>query len=79
MSKVPIFTNGSRTHGTFLIQLKISGKQGSHSGLENGRAFSSQKKTGNFDQAGKVGENLTKYWKTRGISDKCYFSVIFIK
>ena len=33
-----------------------------------GRHFQS----GNFEQSGKVRENLTKYWKSPGISDKCY-------
>ena len=31
-----------------------------------------EKKSGNFDQTGKVRENHTKYWKTEGISDKYY-------
>ena len=35
--------------------------------------------SGNFEETGKVGENLTKYWKIQGISDKCHllFLVIF--
>ena len=46
--------------------------QGSHldwKTWENGKAFSSQ---------GKVGENLTKYWKSQGISDKCYLLFLAI-
>ena len=41
-----------------------------------GRYFPVRKKSGNFEKTGKVGENLTKYWKIQGISDKyviCYF------
>ena len=28
--------------------------------------------SGNFKQIGKVSENHIKYWKTQGISDKCF-------
>ena len=37
-----------------------------------GRNFPVRKKSGNFEQTGKVKENQTKYWKTPGISDKFY-------
>ena len=37
-----------------------------------GRHFPVGEKFGNFEQTGKVGENHTKYWKTKGISDICY-------
>ena len=37
-----------------------------------GRHFAVREKSGNSDQTGKVRENHTKYWKTEGISDKCY-------
>ena len=40
--------------------------------MEKWEAFSSQGKSGNFKQTGKVRENHTKYWKTQGISDKYY-------
>ena len=30
-----------------------------------GRHFPVREKSGNFEQAGKVGENHTKYWKTQ--------------
>ena len=46
--------------------------QDSYLGWENGRAFSSQGKVREFEQTGKVMENHTNYWKTQGISDKCY-------
>ena len=44
-----------------------------------GRHFPVKEKSGNFGQTGKVRENHTKYWKTPGITDKCYllFLVIF--
>ena len=32
-----------------------------------GRHFPVREKSGNFEQTGKVRENHTKYWKTRGI------------
>ena len=38
-----------------------------------GRHFPVREKTGNFKQTGKVGENHTKYWKSQGSSDKCYY------
>ena len=46
-----------------------------------GRHFPVRGKSGNFEQTGKVRENHTKYWKTQGISDKCYlfFSDIEMK
>ena len=40
--------------------------------LENRKAFSSQGKSWNFEQTGKVRENHTKYWNIQGISDKCF-------
>ena len=44
-------------------------------GLENWEGIF---QSGNFEQAGKVEENHTKYWNTLGISDKCFgFLVIF--
>ena len=46
--------------------------RGSHSDWKNGKAFSSQGRPGNFERTGKVRENHTKYWKTQGISEKCY-------
>ena len=44
-----------------------------------GRHFPVREKSGNFEHTGKVRENCTKYWKTRGIWDKYYliFLVIF--
>ena len=43
------------------------------------RNFPVSEKSVNFEQTGKVRENHIKYWKTQGISDKCYliFLVIF--
>ena len=32
-----------------------------------GRHFPVREKSGNFEQTGKVRENHTKYWKTKGI------------
>ena len=32
-------------------------------------------KSGNFKQTGKIRKNHTKYWKTQGISNKCYYFV----
>ena len=43
-----------------------------------GRHFPVREKSGNFDQTGKVRENHTKYWKTEGISDKCYLLFLVI-
>ena len=37
-----------------------------------GRYFPVREKSGNFEQTGKVRRNSTKYWKTQGISGKCY-------
>ena len=37
-----------------------------------GRHFQLGEKSGNFEENGKVGENHTKYWKTKGIPYKCY-------
>ena len=37
-----------------------------------GRHFPVRKKSGNFEQTGKVRENHTKYWKNEKISDKYY-------
>ena len=34
--------------------------------------------SGNFEQTGKVGENHTKYWKTRGIWNKYYLIFLMI-
>ena len=44
-----------------------------------GRHFPVRKKSGNFEQTGKVMESHTKYWKIPGILDKYYliFLVIF--
>ena len=39
-----------------------------------GRHFQS----GHLEQTGKVRENHTKYWKTEGISNKCYLSFLVI-
>ena len=44
--------------------------------LEKWEGISSQGKSGNFEQTGKFWENLTKYWKTQGISDTYFFSDI---
>ena len=38
--------------------------------LENLEKWEGIFQSGNFEQTGKVRENLTKYWKTQGISDK---------
>ena len=47
--------------------------------LENLEKWEGIFQSGNFELTGKVRENQTKYWKTQGISDKCYllFLVIF--
>ena len=52
----------------------LTGKPG-----KMGRHFPVREKLGNFEQTGKVGENHTKYWKTRGIWNQYYliFLVIF--
>ena len=34
--------------------------------------FPVREKSENFEQTAKVRENHTKYWKSLGISDKCY-------
>ena len=34
--------------------------------------FQSEKKSGNFEQTGKVRENHRKYWKNQENSEKCY-------
>ena len=47
--------------------------QGFHSAWKNGRHFPVREKSGKFEQTEKVRENHTKYWKSPGISDKCYF------
>ena len=43
-----------------------------------GRHFPVREKSGNFEQTGKVRENHTKYWKTRGIWDKYYLIFLYI-
>ena len=64
-----------------LIITLVPKYQGSHSDWktwENGKAFSSQEKSGNFDETGKVRENHIKYilenreFQTNVV---CYFSV----
>ena len=45
-----------------------------------GRHLPVREMSGNFEQTGKIRENHTKYWKGRGISDKCccfFFQVIY--
>ena len=39
---------------------------------KKGRHFPVRENSVNSAQTGKVGDNHTKYWKSRGISDKCY-------
>ena len=47
--------------------------------LEKWEKFLVRENLQNFELTGKVRENHTKYWKTHGISGKCYllFLVIF--
>ena len=42
-------------------------------GLEDLEKWEGIFQSWNFEQTGKVWGNHTKYWKTRGISEKCYF------
>ena len=53
-------------------------KQGSHSDWKNGKAFSSQEKSGNFKETGKVRKIHIKYWKNENISDKYYLIFLAI-
>ena len=49
--------------------------QGSHwdwKTWKNGKAFSSQGILNRLEKLGKVRENHSKYWKTRGISETFY-------
>ena len=52
--------------------------QGPQLDWKNGKAFSSQEKSGNFEQTGKAGKITSKYWKSSGISDKWYFLFLVI-
>ena len=57
----------------FAVSSPLQSCQGSHSDWKtwkNGKAFSSQEKSGNFEQTGQVRENHTQYWKTQGIWNK---------
>ena len=56
-------------------------EQSSHSDWKTwkmGRHFAVREMSGNFDQTGKVRENRTKYCKTAGISDKCYWLFLHV-
>ena len=58
-------------------------KTGFPIGLENlkkmGRHFSVREKSRELEQTGKVTRNHTKYWNSRGISDKCYYLLKWVK
>ena len=61
----------------FIYILRVPTRTGNPGKM--GRHFQVGEKSRNFEQTGKVQENLTKYWKFQRISEKCYllFLVIF--
>ena len=50
-----------------------TGKPGKWEGI-----FQSEKRSGNFEQTGKVRENHTRYWKNEKISNKYYLIFLAI-
>ena len=58
---IPLFTPSEETHQYSRVPTR-TGKPG-----KMGRHFPVREKSGNFEQTGKVRENHTKYWKTKGI------------
>ena len=61
----------------FYLCLFIQGSHRTGKPGKMGRHFPVREKSRNFDQTGKVRENQTKYWKTEGISDKCYWLFVY--
>ena len=55
-----------------IAEIFITTHAGLPLGLENLGKWEGIFQSGNFEQPGKAGENHTKYWKTKGISDNCY-------
>ena len=66
-----VFRRSNRRRGGSIVDLqrKLTHRVPTRTGKPGkmGRHFPVRERSGNFEQSGKVRENHTKYWKTRGI------------